>query len=147
MRVELQIDASCEEPYAVLHISRLTPALREAVRILENEGSGNTLPAQSGGKTFLIDPENIEAIRTEGRELALYDRQRERYLLNKPLYELQTRLGVDFIRISKSAIINLRRIHHVEASFNGTMEVVMKNGVVEVITRSFKQQFKKRLGV
>lgn len=147
MRVELQIDANCKEPFAVLHISQLTPSLHAAIEILEKEDENGILTGQADGKIFVIDPETIEVIRTEGRELVLYDMKKDRYVLGKPLYELQERLGKKFIRISKSAIINFRRIHHVEASFNGTMEVVMKNGVEEVITRSFRQQFKERLGV
>ena len=147
MRVELQIDANCEEPFAVLHISKLTPAVQEAIKILENEGVQRMITAQAEGKVFVIEPEMIEVIRTEGRELVLYSKSKERYLLSKPLYELEALLGNDFIRISKSAIINFRRIHHAEASFNGTMEVVMKNGIEEVLTRSYKKQFKERLGV
>ena len=147
MRVELQIDANCEEPFVVLHISKLTPAVQEAIKILENEGIQRMITAQAEGKVFVIEPEMIEVIRTEGRELVLYSKSKERYLLSKPLYELEALLGNDFIRISKSAIINFRRIHHAEASFNGTMEVVMKNGIEEVITRSYKKQFKERLGV
>ena len=147
MRVELQIDANCEEPFAVLHISKLTPSIQEAIKILEDEGIQNIITAQSAGKVFLIDPQTIEVIRTEGRELVLYNKSKERYLLSKPLYELERLLGNDFIRISKSAIISLRCIHHAEASFNGTMEVVKKNGIEEVITRSYKKQFKERLGV
>ncbi|SCJ94714.1 Sensory transduction protein lytR [uncultured Eubacterium sp.] len=147
MRVELQIDVHCEEPFAVLHIAKLTPSIQEAIKILEKEGMQNIITAQSAGKVFLIDPDTIEVIRTEGRELVLYSKSKERYLLAKPLYELERLLGSDFIRISKSAIINFRRIHHAEASFNGTMEVVMKNGIEEVITRSYRKQFKERLGV
>ena len=147
MRGELQIDANCEEPFAVLHISKLTPAVQEAIKILENEAVQRMITAQAEGKVFVIEPEMIEVIRTEGRELVLYSKSKERYLLSKPLYELEALLGNDFIRISKSAIINFRRIHHAEASFNGTMEVVMKNGIEEVITRSYKKQFKERLGV
>lgn len=147
MRVELQIDPGCKEPFAVLHITKLTSTIQAAVAILEKENEERVLAAQSEGKLFPLDPDAAEVIRTEGRELILYDRQKTRYLLNKPLYELQELLGKNFVRISKSAIINLRRIHHVEASYNGTMEVVMKNGVEEVITRSFRQQFKERLGV
>ena len=77
----------------------------------------------------------------------LYDKEKNRFLLNKPLYELETLLGKNFVRISKSAIVNIFRIHHVEASFNGTMEIVMKNGIEEIISRSYRQKFKERLGV
>ncbi|MDC7288405.1 LytTR family transcriptional regulator [Blautia schinkii] len=147
MRVELHIESGCEEPYAVLHVAKLSASLQAAIEILEKESQETVLTAQSEGKLYVIDPERVEVIRTEGRELALYDRQKKRFVVGKPLYELSELLGSDFVRISKSAIINFRRIHHVQASFNGTMEVVMKNGVEEVITRSYRQQFKKRLGV
>lgn len=146
MRVELQIDPDCE-PCAVLHIPKLTPSLQAVVDLLERENHQSVFTAQAEGKIFVIEPEKIEVIRTEGRELVLYDRQGRRYTVNKPLYELQEQLGRDFARISKSALINFRRIHHVEASFNGTMDVVMQNGIEEVITRSFRREFKERLGL
>ncbi len=147
MRVDLEIDPGCTEPYAILHIKKLTPALQAAVEILEKEGSDTVFTAQREGKLFFIEPDSIDVIRTEGRELVLYDSAKTRYLLNRPLYEIQEKLGKNFVRISKSALINFRRISHVEAAFNGTMEVVMKNGIEEVITRSFRKQFKERLGV
>ena len=134
MRVELKIDLACQEPYAVINAARLTPNLQAAISLLEKEGEENVFPAQRDGKTYLIEPDAIEIIRTEGRELALYDRQKRRFLLNRPLYELEKQLGKNFVRISKSALVSIRRISHVEASFNGTMELVMKNGVEEVIT-------------
>lgn len=146
MRVELQIDPDCE-PCAVLHIPKLTPALQTVIELLERENHQSVFTAQAEGKIFVIEPEKIEVIRTEGRELVLYDRQGKRYLVSKPLYELQEQLGRDFIRISKSALINFRRIHHVNASFNGTMDVVMQNGTEEVITRSCRRDFKERLGI
>lgn len=147
MRVELNIDVTNEEAFAVLHVPKLTPTLQAAIELLEHEGEQAVITAQAHGKVYIIDPEQIEVIRTEGRELVLYNRVGERYVLNRPLYELQEVLGKNFIRISKSAIINLRRIHHVEAAFNGTMEVVMHNGTEEIITRSFKGKFKERLGI
>ncbi len=49
--------------------------------------------------------------------------------------------------VSKSAIANIRQIGHVEAGFNGTMELVMKNGTIDYISRSFRKNFKERLGL
>lgn len=56
-------------------------------------------------------------------------------------------LDMYFVRISKSAIVNINQIHHAEASFNGTMELVMKNGITDYISRSFRKNFKERLGL
>lgn len=147
MRVELQISEGCDDPYAVLHIAGLTPEIQTAVKLLKGEGMGNILAGQANGKVYILEPETVEVIRTEGRELVIYNANKERFTVNKPLYELEELLGSRFIRISKSAIVQIGGIHHVEASFNGTMEVVLKNGVKEVITRSYRQLFKERLGV
>lgn len=148
MRVECRISADCKEPYAVLHISKITPAIAEAVSLLEKEGAGApVLTGGKDGKTYVLDPEELELVRMEGREVVCYDSRRNRYVLSKPLYELEEVLGSRFARVSKSAIINLGRISHVEAGFNGGMELVMKNGIEDYISRSFRRSFKERLGL
>lgn len=148
MKVECKISADCKEPYAVLHINQMTPTIAEIISILEKEGDGSpALIAVKERKTYFIEPENIELARTEGREIVCYDKLKNRYTLSKPLYELETILGSHFVRISKSAIVNIRQIHHVEAGFNGTMELVMKNGITDYISRSFRKSFKERLGL
>lgn len=148
MKVECKISPDYKEPYAVLHINKMTPAIAEVISILEKEGTASpALLAVSEGKTYLLEPEVLELVRTEGREIVCYDKQRRRYLLNRPLYELETMLGSQFVRISKSTIVNLRQIDHVEAGFNGTMLLVTKNGTEDYISRSFRNSFKERLGL
>lgn len=94
-----------------------------------------------------MEPERLELIRTEGREIICYDNSKNRYVLGKPLYELEHLLGSSFVRVSKSTIVNIKRIDHVKAGFNGTMELVMKNGIKDYISRSFRKAFKERLGL
>lgn len=148
MKVECRISADCEEPYAVLHISRMTQEVAEMIAMLEKESACSlTLIAVKERKTYFIEPENIEVICTEGREIACYDKRGNRYALSKPLYELENMLGGHFVRISKSTIVNIRQINHVEAGFNETMELVMKNGITDYISRSFRKSFKERLGL
>lgn len=148
MRVECKISTEYKEPYAVLHISKMTGAIAEIISMLEKENTDSlTLTATKEKKTFFIRPEEISLVRTEGREIVCYDRLKNRYLLDKPLYELEKLLDDDFVRISKSAIVNISQIHHVEASFNGTMELVIKNGITDYISRSFRKNFKERLGL
>lgn len=147
MRVEVKIDPKYKEPYATIHVSTLSPVVQAAISLLQSEGAEQVLTAQLDSKTYIIEPASIILIRTEGRELVLYDDQNKRYIVNKPLYELEQQLGSDFIRISKSAIIHFRKIKHVEASFNGTMELELALGIREIITRNYRKQFKERLGV
>ena len=148
MKVECKISADYKEPYAVLHINKMTDTVVEIISMLEKENTNSvTLIATKDKKTYFIKPEDISLVRTEGREIVCYDKQGNRYILDKPLYELENILDICFVRISKSAIANINQINHVEASFNGTMELVMKNGVTDYISRSFRKGFKERLGL
>lgn len=148
MRVECKISEEYKEPYAVLHINRMTQAIAGIIIMLEKEETdAPTLTAAKEKKTYFIKPEDMALVRTEGREIVCYDKLKNRYLLDKPLYELEDTLAAYFVRISKSTIVNIRQIDHVEASFNGTMELVMKNGVTDHISRSFRKVFKERLGL
>ena len=148
MKVECKISTDYKEPYAVLHINRMTPTVAEIISLLEKEDMALlTLIATKDRKTYFIKPEDISLIRTEGREIVCYDKLKNRYLLDKPLYELANIFDIQFVRISKSTIVNISQINHVEASFNGTMELVMKNGITDYISRSFRKVFKERLGL
>jgi len=148
MRVECNIHAACVDPHAVLYARQMTPAIMEAVSILEREGA-DTLPltAVRDGKTYFLEPGSLELIRTEGREVICYDKSKNRYRLDRPLYEMEHYLGEAFVRVSKSAIVNIRRISHVSAGFNGSLQLVMKNGIEDYISRSFRKSFKERLGL
>ncbi len=148
MRVECKISGEYKEPYAVLHINKMTQAIAEIIVMLEKEETeAPTLTAASKKKMYFVKPQDIALVRTEGREIVCYDRLKNRYILDRPLYELEDMLAAYFVRISKSTIVNMRQIDHVEASFNGTMELVMKNGVTDHISRSFRKIFKERLGL
>lgn len=148
MKVECKISAEYKEPYAVLHINKMTDSVGEIISMLEKENANSlTLIAKKDKNTYFIKPEDISLIRTEGREIVCYDKRKNRYIMDKPLYELENMLAVYFVRISKSTIVNINQINHVEASFNGTMGLVMKNGVTDYISRSFRKSFKERLGL
>ncbi|MDE7423442.1 MAG: LytTR family transcriptional regulator [Lachnospiraceae bacterium] len=148
MKVECKINTDYKEPYAVLHINEMTPTIAGIISILEKEETNSqTLIGTKERKTYFIKPEDIVLVCTEGREIVCYDKLKNRYILDKPLYKLESILDIHFVRISKSAIINICQIDHVEAGFNGTMRLVMKNGVTDYISRNFRKSFKERLGL
>lgn len=106
MKVKCKISAEYKEPYAVLHINRMTESVAEIISMLEKENANSlTLIASKDRKTYFIKPEDISLVRTEGREIVCYDKLKNRYILDKPLYELESILDIYFVRISKSAIV------------------------------------------
>ena len=63
------------------------------------------------------------------------------------LYELEEKLGPYYVRISKSMIVNLRKIQNVCAEPGGRMVAVLLNTERVVISRSYVKEIKRRLGI
>lgn len=95
---------------------------------------------------MILRPEEIYMVRMENKEAVIYCEDKK-YLSGKKLYELEEMLGENFMRISKSTIVNLKEIASVEPSFNAMMYLVMKNGCKDYITRTYLAQFKRYLGL
>lgn len=148
MRVECRISPDEDEPHAVICARRMTPAVAQAIALLENEDAETSvMPGRRDGKIYFLRTDDIDIVRTEGRDVVGYDSAGQKFVLNYPLYELSAMLGDAFVRVSKSALVRVRAIDHVEASFHGTMRIVLRNGIDDSISRSFRRAFKERLGI
>jgi len=148
MRVEIKINPDIGEPTTIIHTPKMTTELMALVDILEQAGvKPSLLFAKSDNKLFVIEPEQIDIVRTEGNDIKLYNREAKEYIITKPLREIQEQLGSVFVRISKSTLVNVKRVDHLSPSFNSTMYIVMKNGISDYITRKYLSDFKNRLGL
>lgn len=64
------------------------------------------------------------------------------------LYELEERLNPhQFVRISNSEIINLKRVNNFDLSFTGTIRVKLSNETVTYVSRRYISKLKKILGI
>ena len=69
-----------------------------------------------------------------------------RYVVQKKLYELETELGeANFIRISKSEIVNIHKIKSLDLSITGTIRLVMKTGYETYVSRRNVSKIKEKL--
>lgn len=70
------------------------------------------------------------------------------YEVKQKLYELERIYkNTDFIRISKSMIVNVSKIEKIVPMFNGRLEAVLNNKERVVISRQYVPDLKKKLGV
>ena len=146
MRVDIKIDPALTEVTAIISAPKMTQELLVLVEALEGAGDKTAvLTAKKDDKIFIIEPEQVDIIRAEGGEVKVYNRSAQAFTVAKPLHEILNSVGSGFVRISKSAIVNVSRIDHLSNSFNGTMYIVMKNGVNDYISRKYLGDFKKRL--
>jgi len=148
MRIEIKIDPNISDDTAIIHARKMTPKLLALVEGLEGvDDKASLLVTKMDDKLFVLEPDNIDIIRTEGGEIKAYNQKAQGHIITKPLHELLDMLPSCFVQISKSAIININRIDHLSNSFNRTMYIVMKNGIDDYISRTYLGEFKKQLGI
>lgn len=64
------------------------------------------------------------------------------------LYEIENELGGgDFLRVSKSVILNITKIKSLRPAFNGRLEADLNNGEKIIISRQYVADLKKMLGM
>lgn len=146
MKVEIKIDDSYIEPKILI----LTAAMTEDVNLILNKLSENTPQVISGCKN-----EKIEVIEQEdliriyaGSGKAFAVTEKGEYTVHFRLYEIEKRLNHNqFVRISNSEIINLKKVNNFDLSFTGTIRVELTNGTAAYVSRRYVSKIKKILGI
>ncbi len=146
MQIEIKIDASCSEPKVII----LTDAMTEEVNAIVQKLSDRNLPIISGtkdGKTKILEQDELFRIYAGGGKVFAETNYGE-YLLRLRLYEAEDRLNpAQFVRISNSEIINLKKVKNFDLSFVGTISVEMANGTTTYVSRRYVAKIKKLLGL
>ena len=93
---------------------------------------------------IFLELNNIFMFRVENKKVRVYSENKE-YLIKKPLYQVEESLNSDFVRISKTTIINLKKIERVAPSLKGMMFIELKNGLKDNISRKYLPEFKNAL--
>ena len=152
MKVNLFVSKDLEEPYAEIYADALSDNIQKAMVLLENEdeyeeegiGDNSILAVKKGQDIVLLDFEDIFMIRVEEKQTKVYTEDRD-YLVKKPLYQIEENLDSNFVRVSKTTIVNLRKIKRVAPSLRGMMFIELKNGLKDNISRKYLSDFKEAL--
>lgn len=143
MKLEIDLSANFTEPYVVIHTGEITKDIRKLCNYIQNLEA--VIAVYENDNIVILQPEDIYMIVSKSRSVDVFCKEKQ-YVSKKCLYEFEDILRHDFMRISKTTIINLKQIDRVEPSFNG-MLIVLKNGKKDYISRKYLPEFKKYLGL
>ncbi len=100
---------------------------------------------KSSGTTRFVRVVNIDWIEAAGIYVNLHVAGKELY--RAALNELAARLDpIHFIRVHRSAIVNIDSIVQLEPISHSEFEVVLKNGSRSRVSRTYRAQLEKGLG-
>ena len=144
MKVNLFVSRDIEEPYADIHTNELTDNITKAMSILESDDSSEMLAVKKGSDIALLEFSDVYMFRVEDKKVKVYTEDKE-YQIKKALYQVEENLTSDFVRISKTTIVNLKKVERVAPSLKGMMFIQLKNGLKDNISRKYLPDFKQAL--
>ena len=127
------------------HVRKITDDVSRFAEIIEKSDSILT-GTDHYDRIVIINPDEIIALHAEKKWCRIFTDTAD-FSCRKRLYELEDLLGPEFMRISKSIVVNTRKINSVEAVFNGMMLLHMKNGSKEYVSRTYLPNLKSFLGL
>jgi len=108
--------------------------------------SSNMLVASVGNELHRVKPRDILYIESVDKKAFLCC-ENEVYESKQKLYELEELALKDFLRISKSVIVNVNKIKTLIPSLSGNAEAILTNNERVVISRRYVNELKKSLGM
>src|ERR1044071_4396901 len=104
------------------------------------------LVIKMNGHVFFIKAEEIDWLEAEGNYVRLHA-GKESYLLRDTISALESQLDPKrFVRVHRSAIVNVDRIQELQAWFHGEYRIILREGVQLTLSRSYREKLHELLG-
>ncbi len=145
MQLEVKIDGACTEPKVVI----LTASMTEEVNLILSRLSDQAPQMITGSRDDrfeVIEQADLIRIYASAGKVFAVTRKGE-YTLRLRLYEIEERLPHQFVRISNSEIINLKKVDSFDLSLTGTICVKLADGTITYVSRRYVSKLKKILGI
>ena len=144
MKVELNIDRKFGETIVTISTNKVNDEIQNLVNYIENK-EGYFIGVLDD-KVRLLNMEDIIRVYVEDRKVYVVTVE-GRFIVRKKLYEVQSTLTKDFIKISQSEIANVKYIHSLDLGLRGTIVINYKNSDISYVSRRMLKEFKMKLGL
>lgn len=119
---------------------RLAAALTQLERAAVRQWS-QRLAIRATGHLTLVEVDDIDRCEAAGNYVEVHAGAKI-HLIREPLIGLESRLDPTvFVKISRSSIVNIRRVREVHPGFNGDFVAVMADGARIAGSRRFREAF------
>ncbi len=114
MKVRIEIDPHAEEPEVLIRCAEITEDIGRLQRLMSQADSGAVkLVFYKGSDEYYFPLAAVLFFESSGEAIYAHTRDDD-FQVHYRLYELEDQLPADFVRISKSCIVNTRQIYSIE---------------------------------
>ena len=145
MKVTVEERPDLDQIEVIVRCKRMDAETARLIELLRL--SDARLTGERDGETCILDGAEVLYIDTVDRGTFLYTAAGV-YETRLRLYELEEQLaGWDFVRVSKSVIVNFGQVRSLRPDFGGRMRLTMSNGEVVMANRQYVPAIKQKLGL
>ena len=146
MQVEIKIDDSYTEPKIIILTASMTEDINNLMQKLSDDNP-RIISGSRNGKIEVLEQSDLVRVYSGNGKVFSVTNIGE-YILRLRLYEADGRLNPSqFVRISNSEIINLKKVKNFDLSLTGTIYVELMNGTTTYVSRRYVSKIKKILGM
>ena len=143
MQYKIEISEDQKEDIVILAKEHF-PVIDKIEEILKYKKS--ELFGYSDGEIIKIDVSGVYCFFTEmGKVYAICDSGK--WQLKERLYVLEENFSMEFVKINQSCLIKTDKIERFRTTIGGSLEVILKNGYTDYVSRRQLKAVKERLGI
>lgn len=144
MKIVIEELQDGEEDLLIIKCREMSDELLHVLAMLKSQGA---LIAYDGNEIHRVQPKEIFYIEVVDNKTFLYCADKVLESRQK-LYELETYLSNnDFLRVSKSVLLNLCKIKSLSPALSGRFEATLGNNEKVIISRQYVSDLKKILNI
>lgn len=147
MNIRIELDEEQAEDEVVIRCQSLTDEVKRVQKAISSAiSSGQNITLYQGDTEYYVALEEILFFETEGSVLNAHTREHV-YQTRYRLYELEEMYSGNFVRISKSAIVNVHEIYSLSRSTLSTTSVISFAGTHKqvFVSRHYNKQLKDKI--
>lgn len=145
MKVEIKKQDKRIPETVTLHVHEETDSIRNLVEFIEQERFRiSSLVCNRGEAIHKIAYKDIDFIESV-QEVQQIHVGENVYTTRRRLYELERLLPPEFARVSKSVLLNMKKVKMYQPTAGGIMLAVLKNGTEVYISRKYLKGLRVRI--
>lgn len=144
MKLNLIINDKFQVPKITIEAPKLNDKIKTVVQCIEDLDHVEQLTGYHDDTISFIQVKNILSIKTENKAVVAITPDGQ-YVLKSRLYALENTLPSQFIRISKSEIININQLKKLAIEPNGLIRMCLHHDYKTYSSRRYLKTIKERL--
>ena len=147
MKITILTPSPDEEDEIIVKVKDLSTDALNLIKRLKDGEEKDSIAAYVSDNIVMLPLNDIYYFDAVDNKVFSYTKDKC-FEVKKKLFEIEEEYEqTSFVRISKNAIVNIKKIERLIPEFNGRFEAKLKNGESIMISRGYVPLLKKKLGV